>query len=497
MTNLRSLVIDSSRRHGLGGVAVAVVTKGEPPTIECLGLADHTRSRPVAENTVFRIASISKTLTAIGLMQLRDEGLFQLDDAVNNSVKGMRIESPPGAPEVTFRDLLTHTAGIGEVPRLSDLVRRDAWGGGRPDAPLVDPTELYRGVLRTEVAAGTKWAYANHGFVVLAKLVADIGGGSFAEHLRERVLQPLGMADTDCVRSERVADEMATGYHWVLGRFRPVGDYDVTLLGAGSVLSPLSDMAKYAAWLLAGGPGVHGDVLAPETLHEMMSMQFTVDPRIDTAMGLAFFLDRFDTHRVCGHDGNMPGFASSLLVAPDDGIGVVVMTNTSSFLGAHRLAASVLRSRLGVPDPAGLLPRSDVAASPHVWSELTGCYAPKPGFLTNVRTWQMAGGEVEVFIRKRRLFIRALSPVPQLRRGVELHATDATDPLVFAFTIEGLVVPVSFGTDETGRMERCHIGAPAMATLHRRPVWRSSRRRLVTVASGGLAAAATKRARRH
>ena len=480
----------------MGGVAVAVVVKGEQPAIECLGLADRASGRPVSPDTVFRIASISKTLTATCLMQLRDEGLFRLDDAVSNYLKGLRIESPPGAPDVTFRHLLTHTAGIGEVPRISDLARRDAWGGGPPNAPLVNPTDVYRGVLRTELAARSKWAYANHGFVVLGKLVADIGGGSFVKHLRERVLQPLGMANTDCLRSERVCDDLATGYHWILGRFRPVKDYELTLLGAGSVLSPLSDMARYAAWLLDGGPGTHGDVLAPETLHEMMSLQFTIDPRIATGMGLAFFLDRFDTHRVCGHDGGMPGFASSLLVAPDDGVGVVVMTNTSSFMGAHLLAASVLRSRLGVPDPAGLLPRSDVPASPHVWSELTGCYAPKPGFLTNARTWQMAGGEVEVFVRRRRLLIRALSPVPQLRRGVELHATDDTDPFVFAFKIEGLVVAVSFGTDDSGRVERLCIGAPAMATLHRRPAWRSSRRRLRAVAVGGLAAAAMKRARR-
>jgi hypothetical protein len=214
-------------------------------------------------------------------------------------------------------------------------------------------------------------------------------------------------------------------------------------------------------------------------------------------MGLAFFLDRFGSRRVCGHDGNNPGFASSLLVAPDDGVGVVVMTNTSSFIGAHLLAASVLRSRLGVPEPAGLLPRSDVPASPHLWPELTGCYAPNPGFLTNARTWQIAGGEVEVFVRSRRLLIRALSPLPQLRRGLELHATDDADPFLFAFNIEGLIVSVSFATDDAGRVERLCIGAPAMATLHRRPVWRSSRRRLVAGVAGGLAAAAMKRSRRH
>ena len=249
------------------------------------------------------------------------------------------------------------------------------------------------------------------------------------------------MVDTDGLRTERVSHDLATGYHWILGRF---------------------------------------------------------DSRIATGMGLAFFLDRFDTHLWCGHDGGVPGFASSLLVAPDDGVGVVVMTNTSLFLGAHLLAASVLRSRLGTPDPAGLLPRHDVPASPHVWSELTACYAPKPGFLTNARTWQMAGGEVEVLARSRRLLIRALSPVPQLRRGggaPPRRTTPARSSLPSPSRDSSF--PVSFGTDDAGRVERCHIGAPAMATLHRRPVWRSSRRRLVTVAVGGLAAAAAmKRARR-
>jgi CubicO group peptidase (beta-lactamase class C family) len=495
MTDLRALVIDSSRRHSLGGVAVAVVGTGEQTEIECLGLADRAGTRPVGADTVFRIASISKTLTAIGLMQLRDEGLFNLDDAVNGYLKRFQIKAPRGAPEVTFRHLLTHTAGIGELPKVSDVVRREAWGAGGPMAPAADLAELYGGTLRSEVAAGSKWAYANHGFAVLGQLVEDLAGDSFPDHMRERVLQPLGMAHTDYVRTERVADELAVGYHWILNSFRPVKDYDLILLGPGSVRSSLRDMISYAAWLLDVGDR-SGDVLAPRTLSEMMSPQFSVDPRITTAMGLAFFLGYLGRHRVCGHDGNMPGFASALLVAPDDGVGVVVLSNTSTFIGAHLLAASVLRSVLGVPEPAGMLPRSDVPARPHTWSELTGYYAPRPGFLTNFRVWQVLGGEVEVFIRGRRLLIRALSPLGQLRHGIELHPTDAADPFLFAVSIEGLVVPVAFGADDAGRADSLCIGAPATATLYRRPGWRSSRRRLVAGAAAGLAGAALKRARR-
>src|SRR6202023_3619954 len=117
-------------------------------------------------------------------------------------------------------------------------------------------------------------------------------------------------------------DRLARGYHWMFGRLSPVKDYDFTLLGPGSVLSSLSDMATYAEWLLHGGPGAHGDVLRPETLTEMMSPQYSVDPRLP-GMGLGVCIDLLGEHRVAGHDGNNPGFAAALLTAPDDGLGVV------------------------------------------------------------------------------------------------------------------------------------------------------------------------------
>ena len=264
----------------------------------------------------------------------------------------------------------------------------------------------------------------------------------------------------------------------------------MTLLAPGAVRSSLDDMIRYASWLLASRVTPSDSVLAATTLREMMSPQFSVDERLPSAMGLAFFLDRVGAHRVCGHDGNTPGFASALLLAPDDGIGAIALTNTSSFIGAHQLAATCLRTALGEPDPAGNLPRPDVPSRPHVWPELLGPYAPLPGLLTNLRSWQLLGGEVEVFVRDRRLFVRALSPLPKLRRGIELHAIDDTDPYLFAADVDGLVIPVVFGTDHTGRVERLTIGAPTTATLYRRPPWRSSRRRLITAAAAGSAVAA-------
>jgi CubicO group peptidase (beta-lactamase class C family) len=417
-------------------------------------------------------------------MQLRDRGLFDLDDPVNRFLTKFAIEPPPGGPDVTFRHLLTHTAGIGEVPRIGDLVRREAWGMGKPRAPAADLGVVYRGSLRTETMAGAKWAYANHGFAVLGELVEAINGGSFAEHMHERLFAPLNMTSTGYTRTDLIDPRLATGYHWVLGRLRSVKDYDLTLLGPGSVLATLSDMAVYAEWLMHGGPGLNGDVLRPETLAEMMTPQFSVDPRLP-GMGLAFFLDHVGEHRTAGHDGNVIGFASALVIAPDQGVGVVVLTNTATMIGAHRLAGTVLRSLLGVADPPAEQSGVAVADRPHAWSELVGHYAPRPGLLTNLRAWQMAGGEVQVVVKSRRLVLRALSPLRQLRQGLVLHATDAADQLLFAFHVEGLVVPVAFARDATGRVDRLVVGPPANVTFHRRTTLRSSRVRLRLAAAAG------------
>ena len=473
MTEVRSLLVDGTQRYGLIGAAVAVVRPGASPEFECVGSADG-RGRPVAPETVFRIASISKTLTAIAVMQLRDEGRLDLDEPVNAYLKAFTVEPPADGPAVTIRHLLTHTSGIGELPRVGAVVSRRQWGVGPPGSEAAVLSSIYRGVLRTEVPAGSKWAYANHAFAVLSQVVEDLTGEPFAAAMRERLFVPLGMASTGYVRNDRIQTELATGSHWMLGRLRMVKDYDLTIHGPGSVMSSCADMARYAEWLLSAGATAPA-VLGADTLREMMSPQFSVHPGFP-GMGLAFWLADLGGHRTVGHDGNVPGFASALLVAPDDGVGVVVLTNTAAFIGAHVLATELLRSLLPVASPADAGEAEPVPERPHLWSDLVGHYAPAPGLLTNIRTWQMAGGEVEVIVRDRQLVLRSLSPVPQLRRGVVLRAADRDDPSLFVAEARGLTVPVAFIVNRSGGpAPSLVLGPPSNTVFHRRSPLRSRR----------------------
>ena len=164
------------------------------------------RRRRSREDTVFRIASLTKTFTAIAVMQLWEQGLVDLDAPANDYLRTFRlVPTKASLRPATVRHLLTHTAGVGYWRRLSDLLQPGVGSGVRAARsgalPLAD---YYRGGLPVEVEPGTKWVYSNHGFAALGQIVEDVTGQPLDRYLRERIFDPLGMEHTDLIRSERV-----------------------------------------------------------------------------------------------------------------------------------------------------------------------------------------------------------------------------------------------------------------------------------------------------
>jgi CubicO group peptidase (beta-lactamase class C family) len=367
---------------------------------------------------------------------------------------------------VTIGHLLTHTGGLGELRRWSDLVRPTIGLAAKP-GQIPELSRYYAPELRAEVRPGTKWAYANHGFAVLGQLIEDVTGQPFAARMRERVFEPLGMLRTDFLRTERVRDGLAVGYG-KLGRRgrRPVKDLEIAVAPAGSVFSCVADMALYAAAVAGGGANDHGRVVGDATLADMLTPRWPSEGL--PAMGLGFMLGDLAGHLVAGHDGGWPGFVSAMQVAPDDGVGVVAFTNTNVAFAPHDLVERLLARVLGAPEHEE---REPVAESPHVWPELTGLYKPPRGPNTNFRLLSLTAGEVEVVVRGGRLVARAPSPVRALRRGVPLRASDPSDPLSFAAEIGDVDVPVVFERDASGRVAAVRAGSTrgGFVRLERRP----------------------------
>ena len=150
------LIVGAMNEDAAPGMGVGVVRDAEPVYTRGFGVADAARDRLVSPDTVFRIGSISKTMTAVGLMQLYERDLFALDDPVNDHLKGYEVgHVDPAAPPVTFRHMLTHTAGIGELRGVTDLFRPMIGLGSKPSKPVPEPAEYYAGGLRSAVYPGS------------------------------------------------------------------------------------------------------------------------------------------------------------------------------------------------------------------------------------------------------------------------------------------------------------------------------------------------------
>jgi CubicO group peptidase (beta-lactamase class C family) len=481
---LRIAVTEVLDRWPTAGLAVVILRDGEPVWFSGYGVADCASRAPVTADTVFRIGSVTKTMTAVAVMQLWEQGLVDLDVPVAEYLRSFGL-TPVRAdlPPVTLRHLLTHTAGLGYWRRWSDLLR-PAVGSGDATRSVQPMADYYRRGLPVEVAPGTKWMYSNHGFATLGQIVEDVTGEPFARYLRAHVLAPLGMERSDLVRSERVTAGHATGYVVRARGLVPAVDREVATPAGGAVRSTPQDMARYATALLHGGANEHGTVLEPDTLGLMFQAHHQPDPRVP-GYGLSFELGEEDGHRTVGHGGVLSGFLTQMTLAPDDGVGVVVLANTGGFDGRgapELLAGTLLRRLLGLPDQTI---RAEVPARPEIWAELCGWYGMAPGPLTNAFSRLTFGAGVEVAVRHGHLMLLPISPIPALRRGFRLHPDDATDPYVFRVD---LAATWGKGTHRVAFRQEVSEGSATMClegmglSLRRRPEVLNPRR----WATGGL-----------
>ena len=498
-TALRTRVRTALGRWPAVGFAMAVVRKDGLTAFEGHGVVDVDAMTPVTEDTLFRIASISKTFTAIALMQLWEEGRVDLDAPANDYLRAFKlVPAKVDHRPATLRHLLTHTAGVPEQVPAAGAFRRDFGESFEPGrAPSLG--EYYGGALRLEAEPGTQFIYGDHSPSTVGQVVEDVSGMPLERYFRERIFQPLGMVDTTLGQVDGADPRLAKGYTIGCRGAAAVTPRQWVTKGATNVYSTPRDMARYVAALLGGGANEHGRILQPATLAMMFEPQYRPDPRIG-GMGLAFYRASVGGHVAVEHLGVLPGYNAQVFAVPDAGLGVIAFTNggymASMWLKAA--CASVVEDLLGVP-PAAV--RDDVPQHPELWRDLIGWYKLSAGGLdTRARAFMGAG--VEVFVRRGQLMMRFLSPVPALYRGWALHPDDDADPSVFRvdFSEYGMgALRVVFGRAPAQSTGAVHLDWMPVS-LHKRPDTTNPRlmvaRALGTMAIAGTAVAVRLRHRR-
>jgi len=481
---LADLVGQIAVRHACVGLAVGVAGPDGLVDFVGHGVADIGSRAAVTQDTAFRIASISKTFTALAVMQLVEQGRVALDAPATDYLRAYRLVGPrPDSPPPSVRQLLTHTAGMPELAHVRGALSADfgesvPLGQRRPTL-----AEFYGGNVRLRADPGRRFVYGNHSPATLGQLVEDVTGTPLGQHLASHLFAPLGMTATTTDLSA-AAGRLASGYEIHGRRVAPIALREMITVGAAGVISTPRDLGRYLAALLRGGSLGDAQILAPETLAQVFAAQVQPHPRLP-GVGLTFYrVDLGGGVIAVGHPGTLPGFHSQVLLLPDAGVAAMVLTNGSrqADFWVTTAAARVLRLAAGIPEPS--LPVAP--HHPEVWDDICGWYrldaAP-----TDVRLRGMLGAGLEIFLRSGRPAIRFLTPVPALARGFDLEPADPQDPYAFRIRLQdmdplGLVV-----THDPEKTPQVHLGMMPL-TLAKQPAG-TNPRRWALAALGGAAVA--------
>ncbi len=319
------------------GLTYGVVVDGQLILSGNTGFTDVAQKTPATPQSVFRIASMSKSVTAMAILKLRDAGKLTLDDPISRFIpeaKNLRSFATD-APAITIRDLLTHAGGFPEDNPWGDRQLADT------DAELL--RHLREGVSFSNVP-GIRYEYSNMGFALLGRIITVVAKQPYQQYITEQIFKPLGMTHTEWEYTRVPAAQLAHGYRWLNEQWveEPLladGSYGAM----GGLLTSIDDFARYVALHLSAWPprsDAESPVLKRSSLREMhlprtfrdMNPAFRLPSGRTTpivnhyAYGLGWSHD-VDNREYVGHSGGLPGFGSQWRMLPDYGIGVIAFGN--------------------------------------------------------------------------------------------------------------------------------------------------------------------------
>lgn len=302
------------------------------------GYNDIATKSPVTSKSMFRIASMSKSFTAMAILKLRDAGKLRLDDAVEKYIpelKGQHLTKD--APIITIRDLMTHSGGFPQD---------DPWG----DRQLADSEEeliaLIKKGLHFSNVTGLQYEYSNLGFTMLGYIIHKVSGKPYSTYIAEEIWKPLGMSQAEWEYSKVPSANLAKGHRWINDSWVDEPLLHDGIYGSmGGMITSLESFSKYMAFHMQAWPPSNEPEIGPvkrSTVREMhqanrfssLNPQYRYpDGRLCpmvTAYGYGLRWSNDCEGRISvGHSGGLPGFGSNWVILPEYGIGVVFFANVT------------------------------------------------------------------------------------------------------------------------------------------------------------------------
>lgn len=362
---LDPLITEGIAKSNIPGLVVVVVKDGQVMYEKGYGYADLSESTPMTpESTVLQVLSISKTFTAVAIMQLAEQGKINLNQDVNKYLKHFQIDNPFPKP-VTLANLLTHTGGFDadnyylgrETKSTSDVPPMSSYLSSQPRTLLWEP--------------GQHYLYSNIGTAILGQVVEDVSGIPFAQYVTENIFKPLGMTHSSFEPTAVLGDDVARAYKYLDGEQveMPVTFYKMPPPSAMTATG--EDMAHFMLAMLQEGEYQGKQILQPQTVKEMEQQQFAYLPD-DT--GVAYGFEQLDwSPGGIWKDGGGPNHPSSrMTLLPAQRLGFFVHYNSDDgSVYAFELSHRFLQHYFPIPPSPAPPPQADFASQA---AQFTGTY---------------------------------------------------------------------------------------------------------------------------
>ncbi len=353
---------DFKVKSHLSSVAYAVLLDGKIIYQSNTGIVNYKTNKVADNQSVYRIASMSKSFASVAILQLRDAGKIKLDDPVWKYIpelKGQKYSAD--SPEITVRHLLTHAAGFPED---------NPWGDRQLGISEATMLKMFKKGISFSNEPGVAYEYSNMGFAMLGQIIKNVSGQSYQSYIIEKVWKPLGMKNTYWDYTKVPDNQLVRGYRWLREQYieqpiEPDGAYGIM----GGVLTSIEDFSKYMAFHQAAYEvkAANSTILKKSSLKEMhfpanfnsmnnRGYTGTGEPCSNVSFyGYGLRIDQnCNQIRSIGHSGGLPGFGSDWKIVPQYGLGIVTFTN-GTYGGAALMNNQIIPF---IIEKAGLSPNS-------------------------------------------------------------------------------------------------------------------------------------------
>lgn len=333
---VRDATMAYMRETGVVGCSVAIAEKGRILYSSGFGFADLENPAEVRPETLFRLASISKPITAVAVMRLVERGLVDLKTDIRHYVP----EFPDKGQVITVEQVLNHTSGIRHY-------KGDEFASTKRYDSVLESLRIFQGDPLMH-PPGQSYTYTTYGYTVLARIVENVSGRTFPGFLRDEVFVPAGMHSSKLDDATAIIPNRAKGYREGPDKKAINASFADTSYkwAGGGMLSTAPDMARFGISLL------NGTLLSRDSVARMWTTGSLPDGRL-TRYGLGFHVNQLEGRRMISHTGSQQGTQTAMLIFPEEQVVIVVLTNYESHR-AMDLARRISEAWLGIDAKAPL-----------------------------------------------------------------------------------------------------------------------------------------------